>query len=110
MANSLNASAYCQLLKVLSDQLQNVRALISNNRLILQMVAVHTLAYNNFGILIRESDPLPPFYKAWSMLILEEGRLTKQATTTEYSAMVVTHYKESDSSIFYSDSNSHPQK
>ncbi|XP_048502908.1 uncharacterized protein LOC125498697 [Beta vulgaris subsp. vulgaris] len=107
MADFSSASSYCQRLKVLSDQLKNVGAPVSNNRLVLQMVAGLTVAYNNVGTLIHQSDPLPPFYKAWSMLILKEAGLTKQAATTGDTALVVTPYKDSDSSSFYSDSSNH---
>ncbi|KAJ9542336.1 hypothetical protein OSB04_028842 [Centaurea solstitialis] len=87
-----NASAYCQKLKVLSDQLKNVGAPVSNNRLVLQMVAGLTEAYNGVGTVIRQSDPLPPFYQARSMLMLEEAGLTNKAshTATTNSVMLNT--------------------
>ncbi|XP_010684210.1 uncharacterized protein LOC104898798 [Beta vulgaris subsp. vulgaris] len=44
-----SASAYCQRLKMLADQLKNVGAPVSNNRLVLQMVAGLTDAYNGLG-------------------------------------------------------------
>ncbi|XP_059292373.1 uncharacterized protein LOC132045813 [Lycium ferocissimum] len=44
-----NASAYCQRLKILSDQLKNVDASVSNNRLVLQMVAGLTDAYKGLA-------------------------------------------------------------
>ncbi|XP_010669701.1 uncharacterized protein LOC104886870 [Beta vulgaris subsp. vulgaris] len=73
-----NASSYCQRLKMLADQLKNVGAPVSNNRLVLQMVAGLTEAYSGVGTLLRQSDPLPPFYQARSMLVLEEARLSKK--------------------------------
>lgn len=81
MENFPNASAYCQRLKVLSDQLKNVGAPVSNDRLILQMVAGLTEAYAGVGTLLRQSSPLPPFYQARSMLILEESGLAKTVAT-----------------------------
>ncbi|XP_060200692.1 uncharacterized protein LOC132628957 [Lycium barbarum] len=72
-----NASAYCQRLKILSDQLKNVSAPVSNNHLVLQMVAGLTDAYKGVGTLIRQSNPLPLFYQARSMLIIEETGFTK---------------------------------
>lgn len=54
-----NVSAYCQRLKELSDQLKNVGAPVSNNRLVLQIVAGLSEAYNGVATLIRQSDPLP---------------------------------------------------
>ena len=47
-----NASVYCQRLKKLSDQLKNVGARVSNNRLVLQMVADLIEAYNGVATLI----------------------------------------------------------
>lgn len=57
-----SASAYCQHLKMLADQLKNVGAPVSNNRLVLQMVAGLTESYSSVGTLLRQSDPLSPFY------------------------------------------------
>ncbi|XP_048496492.1 uncharacterized protein LOC125495732 [Beta vulgaris subsp. vulgaris] len=85
-----NASAYCQRLKMLADQLKNVGAPVTNNRLVLQMVAGLTEAYNGIGTLLRQSDPLPQFYQARSMLVLEEAGLAKKVTS-DSSAMVVSH-------------------
>ncbi|XP_060195093.1 uncharacterized protein LOC132624310 [Lycium barbarum] len=72
-----NASAYCQRLKILYDQLKNVGASVSNNRLVLQMVAGLTDAYKEVGTLIRQGNPLPLLYQARSTLILEETGFAK---------------------------------
>lgn len=91
-----NASAYCQRLKMLADQLKNVGAPVSNNRLVLQMVAGLTEAYNGVGTLLRQRDPLPLFYQARSMLVLEEAGLSKKASmNSSTSALVVTSPEES---------------
>ncbi|GAU38402.1 hypothetical protein TSUD_52270 [Trifolium subterraneum] len=50
-----NASAYCQRLKMLSDQLKNVGAPVSDHHLVLQMVSGLTDAYRGVGTLIRQS-------------------------------------------------------
>ncbi|XP_010678550.1 uncharacterized protein LOC104894082 [Beta vulgaris subsp. vulgaris] len=65
--------AYCQKLKMISDQLAGVGSPMSNQRLVLQLVAGLTDAYDNVASIIQQSDPLPPFYKARSMLTLEES-------------------------------------
>ncbi|XP_074336001.1 uncharacterized protein LOC141673167 [Apium graveolens] len=75
-----NASAYCQRLKTIFDQLKNVGAPVSESHLVLQLVSGLTQAYRGVGTLIRQSDPLPSFYKARSMLTLEEAGLEKEAT------------------------------
>ena len=72
-------SAYCQHLKMLSDQLANVGSPVSNQRLVLQLVAGLSEGYDGVATIIQQSDPLPPFYKARSMLTLEESRKAKQS-------------------------------
>ncbi|GAA0185671.1 hypothetical protein LIER_32959 [Lithospermum erythrorhizon] len=73
------SACYCQRLKTLADQLRNVGAPLHNSRLVLQLVSGLTEAYNGIGTLIRQSNPLPAFYQARSMLILEEIGFAKQA-------------------------------
>nr|KYP41634.1 hypothetical protein KK1_036991 [Cajanus cajan] len=81
MADFPNVFAYCQHLKSLSDQLKNVGFPIDNNRLVLQLVSGLTESYNDVATLIRQSDPLPQFYQAHSMLTLEEAGLAKKAVS-----------------------------
>ena len=56
----------------------------------IQLVSGLTRAYRGVGTLIRQSDPLPPFYQARSMLTLEEAGFAKEAATGTDSAMVAT--------------------
>ncbi|XP_024630933.1 uncharacterized protein [Medicago truncatula] len=77
-----DASTYCQHLKSLSDQLFNVGAPVSNESLVLQLIFGLTDAYATVGSQIRHGDSLPPFYKARSMIILEETAKAKKAVTT----------------------------
>ncbi|XP_019420755.1 PREDICTED: uncharacterized protein LOC109330946 [Lupinus angustifolius] len=84
------ASAYCQQLKTISDQLKNVGAPVSNQRLVLQLVSGLTDAYKGVGTLIRQSNPLPQFYQARSMLTLEEAGLIKMAATGAQAVMIAT--------------------
>ncbi|XP_021727408.1 keratin, type I cytoskeletal 9-like [Chenopodium quinoa] len=74
-----NVSSYCQCLKSLSDQLKDVGDSVSDSNMVLQMVGGLTCPYRGVGTLIRQSNPLPPFYKARSMLTLEEAGLAKEA-------------------------------
>ncbi|XP_074313420.1 uncharacterized protein LOC141648591 [Silene latifolia] len=98
MADFPNASAYCQRLKTLSDQLKNVGAPVSNSRLVLQMVSGLTEAYQSVGSIIRQANPLPHFYRARSMITLEEAGLAKTAATgSSSSAMYVKNNDTSDS-------------
>ncbi|KAJ8548125.1 hypothetical protein K7X08_021361 [Anisodus acutangulus] len=76
-----NVSTYCKKLKELADQLRNVGAPVTNNRLVLQLVVGLSEAYNGIGTLLRQSNPLPAFYQARSMLTSEEVGLAKKAAT-----------------------------
>ena len=78
LENFKNISANCQRLKMLSDQLAGIGSPVSNQRLVLQLVAGLTDAYDNVASLIQQRDPLPPFYTARSMLTLEESRKSEQ--------------------------------
>ncbi|XP_006589826.1 uncharacterized protein [Glycine max] len=97
-----SVSAYCQHLKSLSDQLKNVGFPIDNSRLVLQLVSSLTEPYKGVTTLIRQSDPLPQFYQARLMLVLEESDIKKAAQTSS-SAMVV---RDSDESQEMSDHSS----
>ena len=83
-----------QHLKSLSDQLKNVGFPVDNNRLVLQLVSGLTEPYKGVATLIRQSDPLPQFYQARSMLVLEESGLKKAAQTSS-STMVARDSDES---------------
>ncbi|XP_060182805.1 uncharacterized protein LOC132612719 [Lycium barbarum] len=96
MENFPNASAYCQYLKTIANQLKNVGALVSESRLVIQLVSGLTRAYRGVGKLIRQSDPLPPFYQARSMLTLE-------AAMGSESAMVAASHSDIDDGLSYSD-------
>ncbi|GKA93000.1 copia protein [Tanacetum coccineum] len=53
--NFSSVSAYCQELKMLSDQLTNVGAPVSNNRLILQLIASLNESYDIVASLIQQT-------------------------------------------------------
>ncbi|XP_020259039.1 uncharacterized protein LOC109835472 [Asparagus officinalis] len=93
-----NASAYCQRLKSLADQLKNVGAPVTNSRLVLQMVSGLSEAYKGVGTQIRHTKPLPPFPEARSSLLLEERELAAMASHRSNSAMVAASHKEYDDS------------
>ncbi|KAI3503705.1 hypothetical protein L1887_32154 [Cichorium endivia] len=80
LANFANCSAYCQALKVISDQLSNVGAPVTNQRLVLQLIAGLTESYEGIALMIQQTMPLPDFYEARSRLILEETRKENHAT------------------------------
>ncbi|MCH85502.1 hypothetical protein A2U01_0006348 [Trifolium medium] len=66
------------------------------------MVSGLTDAYRGVGTLIRQSSPLPTFYKARSMLTLEEAGLIKMTTTRSNSAMIAAPSKGVDENSSYS--------
>ena len=74
-----NVSAYCQRLKMLSNQLRNVSSPVNNHHLVLQLISGLPEAYRSVTTLISHSNPLPAFYQARSMLTLEEAGMTNMA-------------------------------
>nr|GLL35266.1 hypothetical protein D5086_0000195000 [Ipomoea trifida] len=90
MEQFTDVSSYCQHLKTLADQLSNVGAPVSNNRLVLQLVSGLTDAYATVGSQIRHEDPLPLFYKARSMIILEETAMAKKIASPYDTALHAT--------------------
>ncbi|XP_058771930.1 uncharacterized protein LOC131645313 [Vicia villosa] len=88
-----NVSAYCQCLKMLSDQLRNIGSAVNNHRLVLQLISGLPKAYRSVATLIRQSNLLPAFYQARSMLTLEEAGMAKMANTGSHAAMHTTQPK-----------------
>jgi hypothetical protein len=91
-----NVSAYCQRLKMLSDQLRNVGSPVNNHRLVLQLISGLPEAYRSVATLIRQSNPLPAFYQARSMLTLEEAGMAKMTSTGSHAAMHTTQQQPSE--------------
>jgi len=77
MDNYPNASSYCQALKLIAEQLGNVGAPVSEDRLVLRLVTGLSSAYDSLVTIIQQLDPLSSFYKARTMLTLEETRRHK---------------------------------
>lgn len=102
-----DALAYCEWLKMLSDQLKNVGAPISNQRLLLQILFGLTDAYKGVGTLIRQSNPLPHFYHACSMLTLEVASLIKMAAMGSNTTIDAETSKDSNETSSYSENSSH---
>ncbi|XP_050909955.1 uncharacterized protein LOC127123823 [Lathyrus oleraceus] len=88
-----NVSAYCQCLKMLSNQLRNSGSPVNNHRLVLQLISGLPEAYPSVATLIRQSNPLPTFYQARSMLTLEEVGMAKMANTSSHVSMHTTQPK-----------------
>ncbi|KAK9061543.1 hypothetical protein SSX86_018725 [Deinandra increscens subsp. villosa] len=73
-----DCAAYCQALKTLSDQLNDVGAKVDDHMLVLQLIAGLNEKYDGVAMLLQQSSPLPDFFSARSKLILEETRKKHQ--------------------------------
>jgi hypothetical protein len=91
-----NVSIYCEHLKMLFDQLMNVGSPVNNHRLVLQLIYGLPEAYCSVAILICQSNPLPAFYQARSMLTLEEADMAKMASTGSHAVMHTTQQRSSE--------------
>ncbi|GAU13170.1 hypothetical protein TSUD_179130 [Trifolium subterraneum] len=92
-----DASSYCQHIKSLSDQLSNVGAPVSDQPMVLQLVSGLSDAYSHVAAQIRHSETLPLFYKARSMVLLEETALAKRTThNTNNSAFLTSQENNSN--------------
>lgn len=80
-----NATAYCQQLKSLADQLSDVDSSISDQRLVLQLINGLNRDYDTVGSIISNTSPLPTFLAARSMLLRDEAR---QQRNTESVALL----------------------
>ncbi|XP_050919323.1 uncharacterized protein LOC127136852 [Lathyrus oleraceus] len=88
-----NVSAYCQCLKMLSDQLRNVDFPVNTHHLVLQPISGLPEAYRSVSTFILQSNPLLAFYQARSMLTLEEAGIAKMENTGSHAAMHNTQTK-----------------
>ncbi|XP_057452355.1 uncharacterized protein LOC130744179 [Lotus japonicus] len=89
-------AAYCQRLKTLSDQLRDVGAPVNNHRMVLPLISGLTDAYRGVANLIRQSNPLPSFHQARSMLTLEEAGMARMKPVEPPAAYVATQPRPSD--------------
>ncbi|XP_014496790.1 uncharacterized protein LOC106758373 [Vigna radiata var. radiata] len=72
--------AYCNHLKSLADQLSNVGASVSDQRLVLRLLAGLTEAYASFVTVMQQKDELPNFATTCSRLKMEETTIKERAT------------------------------
>ncbi|XP_071727403.1 uncharacterized protein [Rutidosis leptorrhynchoides] len=72
-----SVSAYCQQIKSLADQLMNVGDKVTEERMVLQLIAGLNDNFDTVGTYFTQMDKLPSFYEARSKLILEETRKQK---------------------------------
>lgn len=75
--------------KSLSDQLANVGNKVSDTKLVLRLCAGLTREYNIVVTVIQQSDSLPTFNKARSMLCLEETSHSQQSPNSSTGFVLV---------------------
>ncbi|XP_048495554.2 uncharacterized protein LOC125495055 [Beta vulgaris subsp. vulgaris] len=74
MQDFASSAAYCQSLKSTADQLSSLGHSVSEERLVLQLVSGLTDEFDTVATFIQQSQPLPSFQNARSMIALEETR------------------------------------
>ncbi|KAH9627033.1 hypothetical protein KSS87_023721 [Heliosperma pusillum] len=97
MDNYPNVSSYCQALKMLADQLSNVGSPVSETRLVLQLVTHVSEGFKAIATIIQQQDPLPSFYKARSMLALEESNHRVQQVPANSDTALLASQSSKDS-------------
>ncbi|XP_076943264.1 uncharacterized protein LOC143613449 [Bidens hawaiensis] len=94
-------AAYCQAVKVLSDQLANVDAPLSDEKMVQQLIIGLNEQYEGIAMLQSNLKPLPSFHEARSKLMHESNRkanLTFHAAQTADTALHAATTKPDTSS------------
>ncbi|MFS7922863.1 putative RNA-directed DNA polymerase [Helianthus anomalus] len=79
-------AAYCQQVKHLADQLNNVGAPVDNQRLVTQLLSGLTDQYESISAVLQHREPLPDFAECRSRLTMEENKKKNQAIRAAASA------------------------
>ncbi|KAJ0613995.1 putative RNA-directed DNA polymerase [Helianthus annuus] len=74
-------AAYCQETKVISDQLANVGAPVTEKNLVIQLLSGLNEAYGGTASILQNTKPFPTFYEARSALTLEETTKANHASS-----------------------------
>ncbi|XP_076905708.1 uncharacterized protein LOC143561533 [Bidens hawaiensis] len=96
--NFANMHAYCQELKVISDQLANVDAPVTEEDLVIQLVTGLNEQYEGIGMIIQNTVPFPTFANARSRVTMEEHRKSHQAASAASAAGHALHATATNSS------------
>ncbi|XP_022008371.1 uncharacterized protein LOC110907744 [Helianthus annuus] len=91
LENFSNMATYCQELKVLADQLNNVEAPVDDQSLVLQTLAGLTDSYDAVATVLGNTKPLPSFNEVRSQLCMNETRKANQASSSVNSAGSALH-------------------
>ncbi|XP_022042336.1 uncharacterized protein LOC110945005 [Helianthus annuus] len=79
LENFSSMHEYCQPIKVLADQLNNVDATVDEQDLVLQTIAGLTEQYETVGTILQNTKPLPSFVEVRSQLCMNETTKANQA-------------------------------
>jgi len=90
LADFSTTSAYYNRLKSPADQLSNVVALVSDQRLVLRLLAGLNEAYAGFVTVMQQKDNLPSFAITCSRLKLEETMIQERAARASSSTVLLT--------------------
>ncbi|KAI3730926.1 hypothetical protein L1987_62107 [Smallanthus sonchifolius] len=107
LENFTTMAAYCQEVKLLSDQLASVNAPIDNQRLVLQLLTGLTEHYDGISTILQNREPIPDFHAARSRLIMEESKRKHRAASsaTALAAAVTAPFPTNESLSSHSDRN-----
>ncbi|XP_076921995.1 uncharacterized protein LOC143583629 [Bidens hawaiensis] len=91
-----NMASYCQEVKVICDQLANVEAPLTDEKMVQQLVTGLNEQYEGIAMLISNLQPLPSFHEACSKLMREYDRktnMTLHASQTAGAALMPQHLR-----------------
>ncbi|KAJ9552080.1 hypothetical protein OSB04_016125 [Centaurea solstitialis] len=91
-----SATAYCQELKHISDQLSNVDAPVTDQTLVLQLIFGLSPEYDNFATTLQQADKFPSFETARSKLVLEEDSKAKRLADAPAALHATDHTSQTD--------------
>ncbi|XP_022041143.1 uncharacterized protein LOC110943716 [Helianthus annuus] len=86
LENFSSMAAYCQQVKHLADQLDNIGAPVDNQRLVTQLLSGLTEQYESIFAVLQHQEPLPEFSERRSRLTMEENKKKSQTTHAAASA------------------------
>ncbi|XP_062093908.1 uncharacterized protein LOC133799936 [Humulus lupulus] len=107
-----NCTAYANRLKHIADQLANVGAKVTNDRLVLRLIGGLTESYATFVTVVQNMSPLPSFAKAKSMLLLDETNkklLSSHDQGTDSALLVASNTNHGASSNISQNHDNHSQ-
>ncbi|XP_021985171.1 uncharacterized protein LOC110881112 [Helianthus annuus] len=91
LENFSSMHEYCQEIKVLADQLNNVDAAVDEQDLVLQTIAGLTEQYETVGTILQNTKPLPSFFEVRSQLCMNETTKANQAIHSAHQAATALH-------------------